>query len=249
MWNCRTCYNIVHYNCAKSWYFRNRVRGLRGLIWTCPQCQTEQDGSPRSRCWCGSQLFADLPMGSLSVPYSCENVCDRLGKCTHYTERRCGKICHPGKCDFPCIDSCPVGPPVPPNGWQRLRRRFKDRRRGQLCSIFIVGIFILLIYTALGVYLIRHIAMWTEPYNYPTWMHSNGQRIESTIGALGLGIILLAVLVLICGNTYEFAKFLNGILALNSTATNPHRKTLVQIFGSLLLIVIGAGVFALPCLG
>ena len=248
MWHCKTCHHVIHYKCAKAWSDRDGVTTLRGTTWKCPQCQADQDPAHQPRCWCGRELFAHLPRLS-GVPNACGNICNQLGKCPHHTDGRCGKICHPGNCDFPCGASCPSGPPTPPNAWDRLRQRFKDRKRGQVSFIVFIGLTSLVIYSALGIYLIHHIKWGTEPYNYPNWMHSSGYEAETTFGVIALAFILVGVILLVYLFICAVAGFLNEILALDSTATNPRRKSLVKAFGTLLLIAIGAGIVVLPCLG
>lgn len=100
-----------------------------------------------------------------------------------------------------------------------------------------------MIYTCLGVYLVYHLEKWTKPYNYPDWFFSGNYLAEMTVGLIGFVFIMAVVACIVISLVGSVAKLFHDLLALHPTATG------TKLFGTAFIIVIGAGIFALPLIG
>jgi len=254
VWHCRTCHNVVHYRCASDWATANGIAGVGGRrVWKCPNCQTSQDDQPRSRCWCGKEVFGRIPLlGRAEIPNACPSECQQRGQCSHGLASICLKDCHPGPCEFLCADTCtgrhPPPPPRTPSSWEKMCQRVHGREAGSLSWLIICSTFIVVTYTLGGVLLYFDILWWTKPYKYPGWAESKGYGAQFGI-AFGLIIFQILTLPVIYLLTTSLASILNAVLNLNSLATKTGRKYVAQFYGPLGLFIFGVGLWALPIVG
>ncbi|PVH76838.1 hypothetical protein DL98DRAFT_591848 [Cadophora sp. DSE1049] len=247
IWQCKECYNVYHYNCAKTWEhqsIQNRSFAWLGMpAWRCPTCSTPQTAIRGPYCWCGRQEHLLSAIGS---PNACGNVCSKVGTCAHNLNRSCVERCHPGPCKYPCTNECPPGPinpPRTPTAWDRFCGRV-SRRSKRTCRILAsLWVGLVMVYGLLGILFHFHIRWWTMPHRYP-WFASNYAATETAVLVVPGFLLLLGIGLMIITLGKELGQFLAGALNLNSR--NRSRK---KTFGGILIWAFFAGLFVLIPLG
>ncbi|KAH7393634.1 hypothetical protein BKA64DRAFT_644370 [Cadophora sp. MPI-SDFR-AT-0126] len=244
IWHCKQCYNVYHYNCAKSWEVEsthNHSFPWLGMpAWKCPTCSAPQTAIRGPYCWCGRQEHLLNPMGN---PNSCGNICASFGKCAHDMNRFCVENCHPGPCKYPCNAECPRGPispPRPPTAWDRLCGRVSQRSKGTVRKLVALWFGMAVVYGALGAFLYYHIRWWTMPYEYPNFEG----RLETFILIIPGLLALVGIAIMIINLGGETGAFLAAALNLNSSNRKRERT-----FGALFMWTFFVGLFTLVPLG
>lgn len=216
-----------------------------------------QDGHPEASCWCGKERFN---IHNMENPNACLNTCGRHSQCPHgYPAERCQKTCHPGPCSPSCKANCPKpaahvaagsGPngPKQPSSWKRCRERFSRRTPGTVSALIACFVVLAVIYAFIAVLTSFHIRWWTQPYRFPRFLEqfSEAEGFALILGGL---IVTVAVFLLLMAFFTGFAILVNDSLNLNSRVSRPGHKFATQIFGVVFMLVLSAGIIALPIIG
>jgi len=250
LWHCRSCHTVTHFRCAKSWFeasTRNTVPVLPSLFaprrWKCPSCALECP-EPKAKCWCQKHGFGTLdPLDG--KPNACRETCDRVGACPHGGQNVCRKRCHPGRCQVPCEPACVNEPIVPrdPGHWERFCERFQQRKTGQVRSLFLLIVLLVVIYVLLGVFCWYHVKFWTQPYRYTDWRESEGRGL-----AEGVVIIICGTVFVMPALAFLLFFILRGVADLIVLAFNI-RSSDGKWTMRVLVGVICVGIWILPIIG
>jgi len=100
IWQCETCFNLLHLQCIKEWINKLNLdeKDKLDLKWTCPNCNTNyiQKTEPVYDCYCGKYnkvcKNSDFSVSNILIPHSCGLICDKV-ICKH---SKCFYPCHPG---------------------------------------------------------------------------------------------------------------------------------------------------------
>ncbi|OWP05007.1 hypothetical protein B2J93_577 [Marssonina coronariae] len=247
LWHCLHCHNVYHFRCVKDYCdYRGPRRG-----WACPSCKATQPFISHATCWCGKQCHAEH-IADYSTN-SCADVCGRLGTCPHGEPKYCTLNCHAGPCSFICSESCQgravldvVVPREPftfslPACFERLCNELGPLR-AYVCLWTILGV----LYALLGVLLCFHIRWNTMPWRYPP-LDTNLEK--GIIALAGIFVWLVLELFLVVELMSRTVKYLAARLELSAYGRLWHRNRRIEFWGVGVLLVVFAGIWALPAVG